>query len=632
MTSGNIRRSQLISPFGVGAMTVLVDGTSVIAGGLDHWFEGENAEPGEFRIDEWRLQRRLRVSHFRLPPHYVAPRKSFASDTIRTKNLGIVVPFLRFPSWSFCPYCKRLNSHPLTLEGKAHCPDSSHKASKTSKGPIVAQVPFVTVCERGHLDDFPWREWVHYDVEPTCEGILRLRSRGGGSLAGQEVSCDTCGQRRTLENVMNTTRIEGAETTFLSSQLQRGADFACRGSRPWLGSSHEPCGQPIRASLRGASNVYFPLVESSIYLPQSPSSTPEELIDLIRSEQFAPAMALAKVRGTVTAQDFRAMDVNGLADSFSDRQIDDALAELIGRKDAQEDYDLDTQPPTQWRYPEYAILRNQLQHSDLVVTVPPRHYGDSVRAAFHRVRLVDLLRETRALWGFTRVTSSELKLRDGKQRLRLKQLSPSRDWLPAYTVNGEGIYLELDEARLLQWEERTDVRRRSARLIDSYEQARKRGWLTERDISPRFILIHTIAHLLINQLIFECGYSTASLRERLFVSSDPDRPMVGLLIYTAAGDAEGTMGGLVRMGKPGNLERVWDAALANAEWCSTDPICMETGEAGQGPDNCNMAACHSCALLPETSCEEFNRFLDRGLVVGSIRNPELGFFYNKWDG
>jgi hypothetical protein len=105
--------------------------------------------------------------------------------------------------------------------------------------------------------------------------------------------------------------------------------------------------------------------------------------------------------------------------------------------------------------------------------------------------------------------------------------------------------------------------------------------------------------------------------------------MAGLLIYTAAGDAEGTMGGLVRMGKPGNLERVWDASLTNAEWCSTDPICMEAGEAGQGPDSCNLAACHSCALLPETSCEEFNRFLDRGLIIGSLKQPEIGFFVNQ---
>ena len=104
--------------------------------------------------------------------------------------------------------------------------------------------------------------------------------------------------------------------------------------------------------------------------------------------------------------------------------------------------------------------------------------------------------------------------------------------------------------------------------------------------------------------------------------------MAGLLIYTAAGDSEGTMGGLVRMARPDNLRQVFSAALSNARWCSTDPVCMEVGRKGQGPDSCNLAACHGCALLPETSCEEFNRFLDRGLVIGTFDVPDLGFFPN----
>ena len=141
---------------------------------------------------------------------------------------------------------------------------------------------------------------------------------------------------------------------------------------------------------------------------------------------------------------------------------------------------------------------------------------------------------------------------------------------------------------------------------------------------PRFVMLHTFAHLLINQLVFECGYSSASLRERLFCSIG-NEPMAGVLVYTAAGDSEGTMGGLVRMGKPGNLEPTIIAALDRARWCSSDPVCMELGEKGQGPGSMNLAACHSCGLLPETACETFNRFLDRALVTGTHENPNLGF-------
>ena len=134
---------------------------------------------------------------------------------------------------------------------------------------------------------------------------------------------------------------------------------------------------------------------------------------------------------------------------------------------------------------------------------------------------------------------------------------------------------------------------------------------------------------LINRLVYECGYSTASLRERLYVARPEHEhgPMAGVLVYTAAGDSEGTMGGLVRMGKPGRLEPVLQRALEAASWCSNDPICMELAEeGGQGPDSSNLAACHSCALLPETACTEFNHFLDRGFLVGVPGQRALGFF------
>ena len=127
-----------------------------------------------------------------------------------------------------------------------------------------------------------------------------------------------------------------------------------------------------------------------------------------------------------------------------------------------------------------------------------------------------------------------------------------------------------------------------------------------------------------NRLTFECGYSSAALRERLYVSNEENHSMAGLLIYTADGDAEGTLGGLVRMGKPGNLEPIILAAIDEARWCSADPVCMDMGNLhGQGPDSCNLAACHNCALVPETACEEFNRFLDRALVIGDMDNTKL---------
>jgi hypothetical protein len=199
-------------------------------------------------------------------------------------------------------------------------------------------------------------------------------------------------------------------------------------------------------------------------------------------------------------------------------------------------------------------------------------------------------------------------------------------------VFGEGLFFRFSEPELQRWEQELRVRERMSRMQGFYESAQTRRKLRDRYLSPRFVLVHTFAHLLMNQLSFDCGYSSAALKERLYVSSAPGAEQAAVLIYTAAGDAEGTMGGLVRMGKPEHFESVLENALQGAAWCAADPVCMEIGSStGQGPESCNLACCHSCGLVPETACEEFNRFLDRGSVVGTPEDPKIGFFpYHGW--
>ena len=135
-------------------------------------------------------------------------------------------------------------------------------------------------------------------------------------------------------------------------------------------------------------------------------------------------------------------------------------------------------------------------------------------------------------------------------------------------------------------------------------------------------------HLLIKQLSFECGYSIASLKERIYCCEESEgKDMSGIFIYTASGDSEGTLGGLVRQGRPDTFPNIFKKAIESGMVCSNDPVCSLSS--GQGRDSLNLAACYSCGLLPETSCEEFNVFLDRGTVVGTFDNKELGFFYEQ---
>lgn len=145
------------------------------------------------------------------------------------------------------------------------------------------------------------------------------------------------------------------------------------------------------------------------------------------------------------------------------------------------------------------------------------------------------------------------------------------------------------------------------------------------ELSPRFVLLHTLAHLLIRQLSFDSGYTTSSLRERVY--GRPEFGQCGVLLYTAAGDAEGTLGGLARQGEAPQFAETLIRMLEAAAWCSADPLCAE--HTGQGFGNLNRAACHACTLLPGTSCQTGNTLLDRALVVGSAGVP--GYFTDVLD-
>jgi len=626
MPKGPIRRAQLIAPFGVGAMVVVRDGTSLISCGLDHWYAkeeeieaGTSSDLSEYMFEEWRLQRQLSVNHFRLPPDYRTNRRPGE----RVPNSKLTIPFLRFPQWHFCPdlRCKRLYEVPLTARDRVKC-DECFTQKKTR---YLVQVPFVAMCDRGHIQDFPWREWAHSSINPSCTKPMQRIATGGSSLAAEKVKCK-CGCERTLGSITEAT----SDTTFLTNRLDAGNEkYWCRGKMPWLGAdAQEPCGRPIRGSLRSASNVYYAHMKRAIYLPRGKTGVPDELLDDLKSREiFTPISMLTEAGVVVTPSQLRSKFPEMLS-PYSDEQISEGLRIISSIE--KEDVDATIAGDdieTAFRRAEYDVLRNARDEKQLLIrTTDLTEYEDNIARYFSRVLLVNKLRETRALAGFSRIipeNSDELARR--KAMLRRREVPASQSWLPAYIVFGEGIFLEFNEALLRDWESRPAVVSRASTLNKQYRQRGPTG--VSPTISPRLLLLHTLAHLLMNRLIFECGYGSASLCERLYVSDNVAAPMAGILLYTAAGDAEGTMGGLVRMGKPTRLEPMLNRALEGARWCSADPVCMEmASQGGQGPDSCNLAACHSCALVPETACELFNRFLDRGMVVGDLSSSEIGYF------
>jgi hypothetical protein len=629
MPNGPVRRAQLIAPFGTGAMVVTRNGTSLITCGLDHWYAFDDgrgdADVSEFQLEEWRLQQELDVDHFRQPPDY---RKKWQYGDGDAANTGLTIPFLRFPMWHFCQRCGHLDQRGLTERTRPKCTECE---TKGKYGPMF-QVPFVAMCDAGHIQDFPWCEWVHKSARPDCKGPLRLKSTGAASLAGQSVTCDGCGKRRDLSLIMGA-KTDGSETELSNNLDPGGPPFLCAGKRPWLGTDEaSSCGHPLRGSLRNASNLYFAQVRSAIYLPRGNSIAPSALV--ARFEE-PPLSTLVKVwlssGETIQPADLRVQQPQVLQ-PYSDAEIMAAIAiiQLGGQAGAPAGEDVtDEDAHSAFRRAEFNVLRAPRDEEHLLIRQQDTgDYEPDIARYFSRMMLVNKLKETRALAGFTRAyPENDQSLEDRKELLWRDVPYGRKNWLPAYAVFGEGLFLEFNEALLQAWEKRSDVSSRVQPLKQRYEQLQQNRRLRDRPLTPRFVLLHTFAHIVMNRLSFECGYSSAALRERLYVSENPAVPMAGVLIYTAAGDAEGTMGGLVRMGKPSYFEPVIRRALEGAQWCSTDPVCMEIGAyGGQGPDSCNLAACHNCALVPETACEEFNRFLDRGVITGTPENNHIGFF------
>ena len=617
MIDSPVRRAQIIAPFGVGALLMTKEGISLIGAGLDYWFDEleDDIDLEEFFVEEWRLQKSLDVDFFLMPPDFREPRKYKNS-----KNINLKIPYLRFPTWHFCQRCGHMTEYPLTERGEKQC-------NCKSKGAMV-QVPIVVICDRGHIQDFPWQEWVHRSITPGCNGRLEFKSTGAGGLRGLTVACRKCEKYRNLEGVL--TAEPSGQKTNLSSNLDKDQEYLCTGRTPWLyGQKHINCKRPLRAALRSSTNIYYAQQASAIYLPRSGHVANYKLVDLVTKP---PISQVRQIFGeSITAVQLRNVPkCTKLVKDYTDDEINEALAIAIGKGSPDESNDvLGDDNFTAFRRREFDALMQKRRDDQLIVSpIPLTDYAAELSRYFSGVSLVEKLRETRVLRGFTRVyPENDMDNAELQELMWRDKAKEGERWLPAYVVFGEGIFLRLNEERLQEWEMRDDVMLRVHALVERYKKIQETRHLRDRPISSRFILVHTLAHLLINRFTFESGYGAASLRERLFVSQHPERPMAGFLLYTAAGDSEGTMGGLVRLGKPGFLEPVFQKAIEGASWCGADPVCMEAGDmGGQGPDSCNLAACHNCALVPETTCEEFNRFLDRGLVIGSLSNKSLGFF------
>lgn len=564
---GELRPNQIITTFGPGSVVDAVKDSVTILD-ISYW------KQKGLKIIDGRLASYLGVDCFYMP------RTSFSGD----------VPVVTFPYWHVCSNlkCGRLFDARKSFDLEKYlkygvtCPEC-HRPAYPAR--------FITVCEDGHMSDFPWSWWVHRG-ESDCRGTLRLYSTGNTStLADMWVEC-SCGDKRSMSGATQRDNFEG---------------FRCSGHHPFRPSvKNQKCSKPVIPSQRGASNVYFAVSKSAISIP--PWINPlynliDEHLRLIESYR----------------EDFGEMGVQKIYDkyfsAFPREEFDAALERRLNNiREYTEIKQMEYEAITHFNDPRYESNKKHFKAEEDPLPGYLQKY-------FSRIIRITRLREVRVLLGFTRVDAPDPDA-DADEQPNIVRLSKGKNerWLPAAEVNGEGIFIEFNKEALQRWLSIYAVRTISQKYAESYLAfCESKGWKVTTARDAVYVLMHTFAHLLIKQMSMTSGYSSSAIRERIYFSDK----MHGILLYTGSSDKEGSLGGLVELGSVEQMTRLMQEAFQEALVCTNDPECMSNLPAGK---NSNGAACHSCCMVSETACENGNRMLDRGLVVPIPGREECSYF------
>lgn len=590
---GEIRRSQVVRTFGPGAMVDLPN-HSVVVSGLDSWFPASEMPA----IVEERLSLKVAAAlgHARPVPLKGPP---VVSDDERTPATG--VPAFQFPEW----FVVQVNAKRRPLVHLESLDKGKYEVDR-KKVPAIP-VRFVQACVLGHLSDIDWRGFIHV-YRGDCSRPIWMEERGSsGDLADVVAGCD-CGAERSM-----------------AQAARRGAENlgTCPGKRPWLGKfGGEKCGgrggklELARLLVRSASDAYFPQVLSVISLPDRGTAVRDAVAKVW--ENF---LSLVEEAGEL-AKERRRPAVKAALEGLTDEEV---WAEVERRK---------TGAPAKAEKIKEVELATLLSvkeklgddfhggHDFLARRLALEAPSGPMRA-IERVVLVDRLREVTAQVGFTRFEAQTADI-DGELALdvRTAPLAAEVKWVPAVENRGEGVFVALDAARVGAWLERPGVRERGSQLARGFERwkgAHQKPGMPFPGLP--YVLLHSLSHLLLTAVSLDCGYATSSVRERIYAGDGA----YGLLLYTSSPDAEGTLGGLVEVGR--NLGRHLGQALELAKLCSNDPVCaMHRPDGGHEERFLVGSACHGCLLVPEPSCENRNDFLDRALVVPTVLGGDAAFF------
>lgn len=455
---------------------------------------------------------------------------------------------------------------------------------------------FVMACENGHLSDVPWGFWAHSGPagkrecsSQNVELYFRNDASKGSGLDALYIECGECGSKRDLGRISSPDSIKSLK-------------IRCTGSQPW--ETWGDCESSPVVLQRGASNLYYPIVRSALDVPgETGEPDSGELLTQVKDHDYFLAcqkLLAANKPGYEPLLEMIAADLNSTPEIIKpliqEQETNTATKKEIpsAEKLLQAEWNILSSPSVVDE--SNKNFRARVEDSSATV----KKWG--LNNQISQIVLLDKLREVRAFCGFERVRPGVTTVPPAGQHANI-------NWLPAIEVFGEGFFIQFNQEALLKWEQTANkfITKRIAQIQNKYAEGAV-DYLPEP--TPKLVAIHTFSHLLIRQLSFECGYSSGSIRERLYTADG----QAGLLIYTADSDSEGSLGGLVQQGEQSRIYAIIAAALDQASWCSNDPVCSEMET--QGVMGLNKAACHSCTLISETSCTMNNLMLDRKLLLG----------------
>jgi hypothetical protein len=593
---GQIRQSQLVTSFGPGSMLDLPN-HSVLVGGLETW-----STPTD-EIIEPRLVEKLK--NLFDPPLLVLKLYSPPPDPDDPLHPQTGITAWQFPEWfitqdidsdaSHGSVRARMLVHRNRLTKGKFIDDDKKKRS-------VVPVRFVRACRSGHIGDIDWFGFVHGG--PTeCRRQLWIEERGtSGDLSEVWIRCE-CGKAE--------------RSVFQAADMKIRALGHCDGSRPWLGPySKEKCGEPNRLLIRTASNAYFGQSMSVISLPDrndTVRTAVESVWEFLSEIEDEESVAYERKKQRVRAV------LDGLSDSEVFQEIRIRRGQSLEQRKSVKQAEMET------------LIASKDELGDVkpdgnfyARCLPNETWQAPWMGSIERIVLVHRLREVVAQVSFTRFEAISPDI-NGELEMGVRRASLAREvtWLPGIENRGEGVFIQFKSKVVEDWLAKKAVERRGESLLSGFET-----WSEEHHSNKRhfpglpFIFLHSFAHMLITSVSLECGYPASSIRERIY--SIPNLGY-GILLFTGTTDAEGTLGGLVQVGR--RIHNHIRAALELGQLCSNDPVCAQ-----HSPVNAHErrflhgAACHGCLLISETSCEQHNEYLDRALVVPTVDNTGAEFF------